>query len=133
MYFEKTDHGLWSGWQETKTGHRVDIPFFLDAKDFTVDVIHALAVYVISACDQGHLCDNANPDEPNWLFPQFSSIAEEGCSAKVSQILEELEKRGSVDGLRKFHKSHGLRAGASDDLAMNELVDVVSIISRGNW
>lgn len=133
MRFDEDQHGLWTGWQETKTGHQNEIPYFPDIADWEVDTIQALAVYAITAINRGKLTDNPLPEEPNWLFPEYVSLVDGGAATKVSKILSTLQKKGRVEGLGVEHTSHGLRAGPSDELAMNEQVDVIAMIMRGNW
>jgi hypothetical protein len=133
MRFDQDEHGLWTGWGEPKTGHDGDIPYFPSKEEWLTCVLHALGVYIILAIHYGKLNSNRNPDDPIWLLPNYQGLANGGAATKISRILTELEKTKKVEGLSKDHTSHGLRAGSSDDLALNEAVDVISIICRGNW
>jgi hypothetical protein len=127
MRFDEDDQCLLTGWNEFKTGHCNEIPYFPHAKSYEMDIFHALACYFVTA---GGGLRNDDPDEPNWLFPNLAKL-KGGPASKISKMLSDLI--GDVEGLTKEHTSHGLRAGPSDDLAMNELVDIVALISLGNW
>lgn len=133
MRFDQDDHGLWTGWGEVKTGHDNDLPYYPNKEEWLTCALHALGVYIISAIHNGKLNRNPNIDEPIWLLPDFQGLANGGAATKITRILSELEKTKKVEGLSEKHTSHGLRAGPSDDLALNEAVDVISIICRGNW
>ena len=131
IYWDPDDEMLWTGWNQVKTGRCTEISYHPDAESFLLDVYNALAVYIITS--GGKLSKNSNPDQPNWLFPGLEKLADGGAASRVTRLLTQLFEQESVPGLLKEHGSHGLRAGPSDDLAMNELVDVVSIICRGDW
>lgn len=129
IHYDEDDQALWTGWNEQKTGHCNEIPYFPSAISYKMDFFHALACYIITA--GGKVSDNSNPEEPTWLFPNMADLKAGGPATKTSRLLASLV--GQVEGLSKEHTSHGLRAGAADDLAMNELVDIVALISLGNW
>ena len=129
LRWDVDDDYLWTGWNEFKTGHSSEISYHPSATSYAVDILHALACYIVTA--GGKLSDNKHPDEPTWLFPNMADLADGGPAAKTSRIISSLI--GSVDGLGVEHTSHGLRVGSSDDLAMNELIDIVALIALGGW
>jgi len=128
MHWDPNDDILWTGWHESKTSQENEISFHPDRVSYKIDVLHALGCYIITQGDKLNSCD---PDEKDWLFPEFYNLASGGASAKATRIIKSLVDY--IPSLYPEHASHGLRAGPADDLAMNELVDVVSIIARGNW
>jgi hypothetical protein len=127
MRYDEDDECLLTGWNEFKTGHCNEIPYIPHAKSYQVDIFHALACYIVTA---GGDLRNDDPDEPNWLFPKLAKL-KNGPAPKISAMLAGLID--DVEGLTDKHTSHSLRAGPADDLAMNELVDIVALISLGNW
>jgi hypothetical protein len=129
LRWSEDDEMLWTGWNELKTGRNTEISYHEDYDSYQVDQIHALACYIITA--EGKLKGSADPDEPDWLFPDFANLADGGASTKATAILRALV--GVVEGLDAKHTSHGLRAGPTDDMAMNRVCDVVCMIARGNW
>jgi hypothetical protein len=133
MRWSDEDEALWTAWPEIKTGHFGDISFHADATlDYRMDWLHSIACYIITAA--GKLGSaNKNPDDPAWLFPGYTNLADGGASSKASRILKKLAETGTVEGLRKEHTSHSLRAGSSDDMATNIWCHIVSMICRGNW
>mmetsp|Transcript_49745 Transcript_49745/g.74167 ORF Transcript_49745/g.74167 Transcript_49745/m.74167 type:complete len:84 (+) Transcript_49745:796-1047(+) len=61
---------------------------------------------------------DSNGDGDGWLFPSLVGLAAGGeAASKSNRILESCV--GYVLGLTKKHTSHGLRAGAADDLAFD--------------
>jgi hypothetical protein len=132
MHFDENDSGLWTGWSEPKTSRDNELPYFPNNNEYLTDVIHALGVYLIYAIAKGHL-NTPTTDSTPWLLPGYQKVREAGVAAKVSKILSDLVKGGKVEGLASKHTSHSLRVGPADDLAMNESVDIISIIMRGNW
>jgi hypothetical protein len=133
MYFDENDHALLTGWGEIKTGHDSEIQYFPSRNEWQTCVYNALAVYMITAIHNGKLNTNTNPDEPLWLLPGYHALKPDGAATKITRILSDLCKKETVEGLGPEHTSHGLRAGSADDLALNEAVDVIAIICRGNW
>jgi hypothetical protein len=129
MQWSEDDELLWTGWNEHKTGRNTEISYHEDYDCYEVCQIHGLACYIITA--GGKLRGSANTEEPDWLFPDFANLADGGASTKATAILKALV--GVVPGLTAKHTAHGLRAGPTDDMAMNRHCDVVSMIARGNW
>jgi hypothetical protein len=129
MYWSEDDEMLWTGWNEHKTGRNTEISYHEDYDRYEVCQIHGLACYIVTA--GGKIRGSANPAEPDWLFPDFATLADGGASTKATAILKALV--GVVPGLEAKHTAHGLRAGPTDDMAMNRVCDVVCMIARGNW
>eukprot|EP00542_Grammatophora_oceanica_P003567 CAMPEP_0194065926 /NCGR_PEP_ID=MMETSP0009_2-20130614/85740_1 /TAXON_ID=210454 /ORGANISM="Grammatophora oceanica, Strain CCMP 410" /LENGTH=749 /DNA_ID=CAMNT_0038718827 /DNA_START=67 /DNA_END=2316 /DNA_ORIENTATION=+ len=125
--WDDDDEAVWVEWGQQKTGRTSPISLHPDAEGPLVDVIHALACYIVSAGD----IRNRNVDEPHWLFPSVASLVDGGASSKANRILEKL--RGKIPDLCAGHTSHGLRAGATDDMANNYLCHLVCMIARGDW
>lgn len=128
MNWDENDDILWTGWHEAKTSQENEISYHPDRLSYKVDVIHALACYIVT---QGGRLNSGDPETKDWLFPEFYNLASGGASSKATRVLKSLVDK--IPNLLAEHASHGLRAGPSDDLAMNELVDVISMICRGNW
>lgn len=133
MHWSEEDEALWTSWPEEKTGHNGDISFHANAKgEYLTDWIHSMGCYIITSA--GRLGSvNKDPDDPSWLFPSYTNLADGGASSKASRILKSLHKEGSVKGLLAQHASHGIRGGASDDMATNKTCHIVNMICRGGW
>jgi hypothetical protein len=129
MHWSEDDEMLWTGWNEMKTGRNTEISYHEDYDRYEVCQIHGLACYIVTA--GGKIRGSGNPDEPDWLFPDFANLADGGASTKATAILKALV--GVVPGLEAKHTAHGLRAGPTDDMAMNRVCDVVCMVARGNW
>ena len=127
MHYEVIDFILWTGWHEIKTGQENEISYHPDRISFEMDSIHGFGSYIVT---QGDMLQSGE-NEKDWLYPDFYKLESGGAASKASRIIKGLVDE--IPNLEKDHASHGLRAGSADELAMNESVDVVSIISRGNW
>ena len=118
-------------WVEIKTGKVLPVPFFCDKKDWEVCWWHCLFCYLMS--DGAGTYDFAGgqmPDGKDFLFPYILSG---DVASSVTKVLHDLAELGVIPGLTKRHTSHGLKAGASDDAALNRFCSIIAIVSRANW
>ena len=58
-------------------------------------------------------------------------MADGGASKKATRIFRSI--LGEVNGLLTVHTSHGIRVGATDDMAFNITTSIVDAIYRGGW
>jgi hypothetical protein len=130
MEWDAEDERLWTGWFEFKTGQSNAIDFLPDGEgDFLLDFYHAFAEYII--CCKERLANSPNITEPNWLFPDYASLADGGAAAKTGRTLEKMVDH--VPGLTKKHGSHAFRDGATDDMLAHPMISLIEAIMRGNW
>mmetsp|Transcript_28891 Transcript_28891/g.44624 ORF Transcript_28891/g.44624 Transcript_28891/m.44624 type:complete len:533 (-) Transcript_28891:285-1883(-) len=130
--WDKAREHLAFDWGEKKKGAQYLMTFHPDSTDWRVDVIHALACYVL--CGQGGGKAPTSPQESgvHWLFGSYVGMAEGGAASKVSRILEKC-RNGGVDGVPADSNSHSVRVGATDDMIFNHMVSVFAAIARGGW
>jgi hypothetical protein len=117
-------------WGETKGGKEALLPFFPDYNTSSICFLHGLASYLITTTGQ---CKVGEEDaNVEWIFKSYSDITNGGgASTKATRILKSLI--GRVTGLRDVHTVHGLRAGASDDMMLHPMANILGAIARGNW
>ena len=74
-----------------------------------------------------------DPDnfESSWFFPKLASLTEGALASKFTNILHDLV--GHIPGLTMDHTSHGIRIGATNEMASNQFVTIVHMIARGQW
>jgi hypothetical protein len=133
MEWNEEEAALFLNWPSQKTGTEGDISMHPNAKgQYLTDWIHAIACYIVTCAGRLGQANN-NPNDPSWLFPGYNDLADGGAASKASRILKKLWESGAVEGLRKEHTAHGLRAGSSDDMATNMYCHLVAMIARGNW
>jgi hypothetical protein len=136
LYWDDTHFLLWSGWNQMKASRGGELSYTCDSSNFELDLIHALATYVLSA---GHKLSKRDLTRgPNgdvvpdlvWLFPDYAKLEGGGCAAKINNVLRQLYEAKVTSML---FTSHGLRVGATNDLAMQSDVPFLSIVARGDW
>ena len=130
--WDKAREHLAFDWGEKKKGVQYLMTFHPDSTEWRVDVIHALACYVL--CRQGGGSAPASPQESgvHWLFASYVVMAEGGAANKVSRILEKC-RNGGVAGVPDGSNSHGVRVGATDEMIFNHMLSVFAAIARGGW
>jgi hypothetical protein len=131
--WDKARQHLVFDWGEKKKGAQYVMTFHPDSTDWRVDVIHALACYVL--CGQGsNQKASTSPQESgvHWIFGSYVGMAEGGAASKVSRILEKCRK-GGVNGVPADSNSHGVRVGATDEMIFNHMLSIFAAIARGGW
>jgi hypothetical protein len=127
LHWDDTHFLLWSGWNQMKASRGGELSYTTDSTNYEFDIIHALATYVISAghkLSKRELARGPNGEvvpELVWLFPDYAKLENGGCAAKINAILRQLYDQKVTSML---FTSHGLRVGATNDLAM---------VARGDW
>ena len=132
MFWDDTNHCLFADWREVKTGHENPMMYVCDADSWLLDVYHSWACMLISNSGV-FFSQKQNPEatNDNWMFPAFSDMADGGASKKATRIFRSI--LGEVNGLLTVHTSHGIRVGATDDMAFNITTSIVDAIYRGGW
>lgn len=120
-------------WGELKKGQQYLMTFHPDAKDWVLDVYHAIACYLIGGHGKAKASTSTSATNGiNWILKGYVDMKDGGASTKVSSILEKCYKSG-VEGVHEGASSHGLRVTATDDMVFNPLLAIFATIARGGW
>ena len=95
---------------------------------------HCMFCYIMSDGTGAYGVAGATvPDGADFLFPYFQNKRDGDVASKVTTLMHALAELKVIPGLTKKHSSHGLKAGASDDAALNRFCSIIAIVSRANW
>lgn len=86
------------GLGEAKKGVQYLMTFHLDATNWRIDVLHAIACYVLCGQIGGKV--RATPQESgvNWMFPSYVDLADGGAASKISRVVDNRRSEGSKSG-----------------------------------
>ncbi len=86
-------------WGEVKKGVQYLMTFHPDATNWRIDVLHAIACYVLCGQIGGKVSATPQESGVNWMFPSYVDLADGGGAAsKISRVVEEA-KEAKVENL----------------------------------
>jgi len=134
-------------WSEHKNAKSTSLDFYPDVGGFLLCPYHALASWIM--VDPGvhdWMTALQQPDDPVWLFPRLcqNNLARDSVASKVTVSIREAIRAHNAEsinlhvGLHPTLSSHGLRAGAADDVLLSvHCLDTMGVllgaIFRGGW